>query len=304
MQRVHFIAIGEDLMLDLAITLRLNKRYNVSGSDINLSEESYDILKNHGVDCDKNGWFPQSIQKGISAIVVGKNVLSENPELTKAKELGLKIYTLPEYIFQQTRSRTRIVVSGSHGTSTISAMILFVLKQSKVDADYFVENRMTGIENKIRLTFDARIAVLEVSESIFSKHKQISNFQHFKPHIAVLSRENTLDKSQVSITSDTNDLKKIIDTVEVQGRLIYHDKDENINQFVAKLRRDIVTFSYKSADHAIINNITCLLTKKGSIPLEISGKSNMEYLIAARLVCKQIGVNEDQFNNAISLFRI
>ncbi|HEY6914641.1 MAG TPA: Mur ligase domain-containing protein, partial [Paludibacter sp.] len=146
MQRVHFIAIGGTAMLNLAIAISKKNNFEVTGSDVEFTEPTRSRLKEYGLLPNKTGWFPDKIQKGLSAVVLGIDTAEDNPELIRAKELGLKIYSVPEYLFQQTRSKTRIVVSGSHGKTTTTAMILFVLKSLKIDVDYMISTQIKGFD--------------------------------------------------------------------------------------------------------------------------------------------------------------
>ena len=168
MQRVHFIAIGGAAMHNLAIAISKKNDFLVTGSDDEIFEPSYSRLKKNGLLPAEMGWFPERIHSGLSAVIVGMHATIDNPELLRAKELGLKIFSFPEYLYQQTRSKTRIVVGGSHGKTTTTAMILFVLKQLKIDADYMVGAQIEGFDNMVKLSYEARIAVFEGDEYLTS----------------------------------------------------------------------------------------------------------------------------------------
>ena len=161
MQRVHFIAIGGAAMHNLAIAISKKSNFQVTGSDDEIFEPSRSRLKENGLLPDELGWFPDRIHKGLNAIILGMHATEDNPELIRAKELGLNIFSFPEYLFQQTRSKTRIVVGGSHGKTTTTAMILFVLKQLKIEADYMVGAQIEGFDNMVKLSYESRIAVLK-----------------------------------------------------------------------------------------------------------------------------------------------
>lgn len=303
MQRVHFIAIGGAAMHNLAIAISKKNNFQVTGSDDEIFEPSYSRLKEHGLLPEKMGWFPDRIQKGLNAVILGMHATEDNPELIRARELGLKIYSFPEYLYQQTRSKTRIVVGGSHGKTTTTAMILFVLKQLKIDADYMVGAQIEGFDNMVRLSYESRIAVFEGDEYLTSPIDRRPKFHLYKPHIAVLTGI-AWDHINVFPTFENyvEQFSKFVDLMEVQGRLIYFDGDENLNEIAAHLRRDIVPFAYNTPKHEVRNGVTYLITKYGDVPLKIFGEHNLQNMDAARLACRQIGVTDEQFYSVISEF--
>lgn len=187
MQRVHFIAIGGAAMHNLAIAVSKKNNFEVTGSDDEISEPAYSRLKAHGLLPEKMGWFPDRLHKGLQAVILGMHASIDNPELVRAKELGLKIYSFPEYLFQQTRSKTRIVVGGSHGKTATTAMILFVLQQLKIEVDYMVGAQNESSDTLVKLSYESRIAVFEGDEYLTSSIDPRPKFHLYKPHIAVLT---------------------------------------------------------------------------------------------------------------------
>jgi UDP-N-acetylmuramate: L-alanyl-gamma-D-glutamyl-meso-diaminopimelate ligase len=303
MQRVHFIAIGGAAMHNLAIAISKKSDFLVTGSDDEIFEPSYSRLKEHGLLPDAFGWYPERINKNLSAVILGMHATKDNPELIKAKELGLKIYSFPEYLYQMTRNKTRIVVGGSHGKTSTTAMILYVLKKLRIDADYMVGAQIEGFDNMVKLSYDSRIAVFEGDEYLTSPLDPRPKFHIYKPHIAVLTGI-AWDHINVFPTFENyvDQFRKFIDLMEIQGRLIYFEGDEELRKLTEKLRRDLVPFPYGTPAHEVIDGITYLKTRKGKVALKIFGEHNLQNLHAARLACKQIGVTEEQFNNAISDF--
>ena len=303
MQRVHFIAIGGAAMHNLAIAISKKDNFQVTGSDDEIFEPSRSRLKENGLLPDKLGWFPDRIYKGLHAVILGMHATADNPELIRAKELGLKIYSFPEYLYQQTRSKTRIVIGGSHGKTTTTAMILFVLKQMKIDADYMVGAQIEGFDNMVKLSYESRIAVFEGDEYLTSPLDPRPKFHLYKPHIAVLTGI-AWDHINVFPTFDNyvEQFRKFADLMEVQGRLIYFDGDENLNEIAAHLRRDIVPFPYNTPEYEVRDGITYLITKYGDVPLKVFGEHNLQNMNAARLACRQIGVTDEQFYSVISEF--
>jgi UDP-N-acetylmuramate: L-alanyl-gamma-D-glutamyl-meso-diaminopimelate ligase len=303
MQRVHFIAIGGAAMHNLAIAISKKDNFQVTGSDDEIFEPSRSRLKEHGLLPDEMGWFPDRIHKGLQAVILGMHAALDNPELLRAKELGLKIYSFPEYLYQQTRSKTRIVIGGSHGKTTTTAMILFVLKQLKIDADYMVGAQIEGFDNMVKLSYESRIAVFEGDEYLTSPIDRRPKFHLYKPHIAVLTGI-AWDHINVFPTFENyvEQFRKFADLMEVQGRLIYFDGDENLNEIAQHLRRDIVPFPYNTPEYKVIDGVTSLITKYGDVVLKVFGEHNLQNMNAARLACRQIGVTDEQFYSVISEF--
>jgi len=303
MQRVHFIAIGGAAMHNLAIAISKKDNFQVTGSDDEIFEPSRSRLKEHGLLPDEMGWFPDRIYKGLHAVILGMHATADNPELVRAKELGLKIYSFPEYLYQQTRSKTRIIIGGSHGKTTTTAMILFVLKHLKIDADYMVGAQIEGFDNMVKLSYESRIAVFEGDEYLTSPLDRRPKFHLYKPHIAVLTGI-AWDHINVFPTFDNyvEQFRKFADLMEVQGRLIYFDGDENLNEIAEHLRRDIVPFPYNTPEYEVRDGITFLLTKYGDVALKVFGEHNLQNMNAARLACRQIGVTDEQFYSVISEF--
>ena len=303
MQRVHFIAIGGAAMHNLAIAISKKNNFEVTGSDDEIFEPSRSRLREHGLMPKELGWFPERIHKGLQAVILGMHATEDNPELIRAKQLGLKIYSFPEYLYQQTRSKTRIVVGGSHGKTTTTAMILFVLKQLNIDADYMVGAQIEGFDNMVKLSYESRIAVFEGDEYLTSPIDRRPKFHLYKPHIAVLTGI-AWDHINVFPTFENyvEQFKKFVDLMEVQGRLIYFDGDKNLNEIAEHLRRDIVPFPYNTPKYEVNDGVTSLITKYGKIPLKVFGEHNLQNMDAARLACRQIGVTDEQFYSVISEF--
>ncbi len=304
MQRVHIIGIGNPSMEDLAIAIQKKNNINVSGSDIEFSETTLLRLKKYNLLPDKAGWFPNNVDKRLNAVITGNDVTADNPELIRANELGLRIYSYPEYLFVQTRSKTRIVVSGSDGKSTITAMILHVLKKQRIDADYLIETSFEGFEHRVKLTYVARVAVFEGNVSFTSPIDKQPKFHWYKPHIAVITgtgwnHANLFQSPEIY----AEQYFKFIELMEIQGRLIYYDGDKYLCEIVEKLRRDLVAFNYNTPEHEIINGKIYVKSRKQLFKVEIFGEHNLQNMNAARLACRQVGVTDEQFYTSISDFK-
>ena len=303
MKRVHFIAIGGAAMHNLAIAMNKKQWYKVSGSDDEIFEPSRSHLDKNGLLPEKMGWFPEKIDSSLSAVILGMHAKEDNPELLKAKELGLKIYSFPEYLYEQTRSKTRVVVGGSHGKTTTTAMILFVLQKLGFNPDYMVGAQIDGFEDMVKLTMEANIAVFEGDEYLSSPLDIRPKFHLYHPHIAVLTGI-AWDHINVFPTFEkyVEQFAKFTELIEPQGRLIYYSQDENLQKITRNLRSDLVVFPYKTPHYKIEDGITYLRTAKGNIPLKVFGEHNLQNIEAARLVCHQLGVSDNKFYEIIRNF--
>ena len=302
MQRVHFIGIGEQAMLNTAIALSRKNNFSVSGSDDTFAGDAYYKLIENGLWPECQGWHPDRIHKGLTALITNDNISPKNPELIKAYELGLKVFSLVEYLYQQTRSKTRIVICGNLGVSTVTALILNVLKKVKMPADYLTNEAFSKTEPMAKLSYESRIAIFENIENINIPCRM---FDKLKPHIGVLtgfSDKNTTN--EVHTEAYISEFQKQIEKMEVQGRLIYFNGDEILKKKGTEIRRDIVAFNYDLPEYSIQNGITFLKSRKSEIPLQISGEINLLSLNAARLACRQIGIYDDQFLKAINDFTV
>lgn len=303
MQHVHFIAIGGTTFLDLAIAVSRKNGYKVTVSGENLSEQTLSQLKLHGLTPDRQGWYPESLTRNISAIVYGAEVSNDNPELVRARELGLKIYSSPEYLFVQTRNKTRIVVAGSHGKTTITAMILYVMKQLRIEADYLIGNRVEGLSSTVKLTYESRIAVFDGDEKLSSSIDKRPKFHLYKPHIAILTG---IDRDYSTTFPDfevyVEQFGLFINLMETQGRLIYYEGDPALGQLISHLRRDLVAFAYKTPSFTLEEGIYHIKTRKAKTAVKVQSENKLRCIQAAMLACKQVGINEDQFFSVIGGF--
>ena len=303
MQRVHFIAIGGAAMHNLAIALSKKDDYEITGSDDEFFEPSLSRLREHGLLPKETGWYPEKITNHLSAVILGMHARADNPELIRAKELGIKIYSFPEYLYQQTRSKTRIVVGGSHGKTSTTAMILYVMNKLRFKADYMVGAQIEGFENMVQLSYDSRVAVFEGDEYLTSPIDLRPKFHLYKPHIAILTGV-AWDHINVFPTFENyvEQFRLFVETMEIQGRLIYFSGDEVLEDIAKNCRNDIITFPYKTPKYEIRNGLTYIKTRNGEVELKIFGEHNLQNMEAARLACRQIGIMDDKFYEAIADF--
>ncbi len=303
MNKVHFIAIGGSAMHNLAIALKL-KGYNVSGSDDEIFEPSKSRLKKYNILPESNGWNANNITTDIDAIILGMHARIDNPELLKAQELGIKIYSYPEFLYEQSKDKTRIVIGGSHGKTTITSMILHVLQSLNIDTDYMVGAKLEGFDVMVKLTDKAKYMVIEGDEYLTSPIDRRPKFHLYMPHIALLSGI-AWDHINVFPTFDNylSQFSKFIELIDDNGSLIYCNEDEDLNKIAKETKIELKKFPYGIPKHRIDNNgITHISINEKEYALKIFGNHNLMNLNGAQLVCQQIGISTEQFYTAISDF--
>ncbi len=295
MTHIHFIAIGGAAMHNLALAVASKAGYKVTGSDDEIFEPALSHLRNAGLLPDKIGWHPERITKDIDAIILGMHAREDNPELVKARELGLKIYSFPEYLYEQTKNKIRIVVGGSHGKTTTTSMILYVLQRLGIEADYMVGAQIEGFERMVRLSDTAKYAVFEGDEYLTSPLDLRSKFLWYHPHIAILTGI-AWDHINVFPTFPeyVDTFRKFVNSIEPDGSFIYYKGDENLRMIADEI----------SNQQSAISNISVIPYQEydGNVPMQVFGKHNMQNLQAAMLACHCIGVAPDDFYREISTF--
>lgn len=303
--RVHLIAIGGSAMHNMALALH-HKGFVVSGSDDEINEPSKSRLEKAGILPAEIGWFPSKITADIDAIILGMHAREDNPELIKAKELGLKVYSYPEYIYEATKDKIRVVIGGSHGKTTITAMILHVLNYHKIDSDYLVGAQLEGFTTMVKLTNEAPIAVIEGDEYLASPIDRRPKFHLYKPNIAILSGI-AWDHINVFPTFENyvSQFEQFVDLIEPKGYLFYCKADKDLCSVAEKsgITNAIHKIGYGIPKHEIKNGITIITENNQSIALQIFGNHNLYNLNAAKLACQQIGVDEAKFYEAIQSFK-
>ena len=301
--RIHFIAIGGAAMHNLAIALH-KKGETITGSDDEIFEPSRGRLAKYGLLPSKIGWDVNRISQNIDAIILGMHARSDNPELLKAHELGLKIYSYPEFLYEHAKNKKRIVIGGSHGKTTITAMVLHVLKQAGIETDYMVGAQLDGFEVMVRLSETAKFMVFEGDEYLTSPIDLRPKFHLYKPHVALLSGI-AWDHINVfpSFENYIDQFRIFINLIEKGGSLIYCSNDEVLNSLVKENNLPIQTKTYSLPDHFIEGGKTFLKTKHDDMVLEIFGEHNLLNLSGARLICNELGIQDDLFYKAISCFK-
>lgn len=301
--KVHFIAVGGSAMHNLAIALH-NKGYEVSGSDDEIFNPARDRLDALGLLPARFGWFPEKIVPDLDAIILGMHAKADNPELARAKELGIPIYSYPEYLYEQSKNKTRVVIGGSHGKTTITAMILHVLEKSGIDFDYMVGAQLKGFEVMVKLSENAKIMVFEGDEYLTSTLDLRPKFHVYMPHIAVVSGIAWDHMNVFKTFYDYVDQFRIfMNMIPENGSLIYCAEDNTVRQLAEEKLHVLNKIPYFIPQHTVINGITHLITERGEVPLSIFGNHNLMNLEGARFVCRSLGVSSMDFYNAISTFQ-
>lgn len=301
---VHFIAIGGSAMHNLAIALH-KKGYLVSGSDDEIFDPSRRRLLNYGLLPEVFGWFPEKIHTGLDAVILGMHARADNPELARANELGLKVYSYPEFLYEQSKEKTRVVIGGSHGKTTITSMILHVLQYHKIDSDYMVGAQLEGFEVMVRLTEKAPFMIMEGDEYLSSPVDRRPKFHLYKPHIALLSGI-AWDHINVFPTFENylEQFRQFIRIIEENGKLIFCSEDMVVSALCKeKLNPGLNLYPYGLPEYEIRDGKTFYISGKERYPLQVFGRHNLLNINGARLVCQQMGVSNVMFFEALRSFK-
>ena len=300
--KIHFIAIGGSAMHNLAISLKI-KGYEVSGSDDEIFEPSKSRLASYRILPETIGWDTGKITQDIDAVVLGMHARKDNPELLKAKELGLKIYSYPEFIYEQSKDKKRIVIGGSHGKTTITSMILHVLNYCNVSCDYLVGAQLEGFDVMVKLSDEAPYIVIEGDEYLTSPLDPRPKFHIYKPDTGVISGI-AWDHINVFPTFENyvEQFRLFAELIPQNGTLIYCQEDENCRKIAENIPLYNI-YGYSAPDYVVENHIYKALFKGKKIPLQIFGVHNLLNMSAARLTCNSIGISDEDFYLAIQSFK-
>lgn len=300
--RIHLIAIGGAAMHNLAIALKQNG-HQVTGSDDQIFEPSLSRLDGHGLLPKSMGWEESRITDEIDAVILGMHAREDNPELKKAQELDLLVYSYPEFIYQQSLEKERVVIAGSHGKTTITSMILHVLKKLNMDFDYLVGAQIEGFETMVRLS-DAPLIILEGDEYLSSPIDRRPKFHLYEPHIALISGiawdhinvfptfENYLEQFEV-----------FIDQMKDGSVLTYCQADETLDETVHEYGQHLDLRPYETPEYSIENGKSFILRGQERVEVSVFGEHNLQNLNGALMVCEAIGIDEDDFYEAIKDFK-
>ena len=301
--RTHFIAIGGSAMHNLALALH-NKGYKVTGSDDAIFEPSKTRLEKKGLLPEELGWFHEKITSDIESVILGMHAKADNPELLKAQELGLKIFSYPEFLYEQSKNKTRVVIGGSHGKTTITSMILHVMHYHNINVDYMVGAQLEGFDTMVHLTEENDFIVLEGDEYLSSPMDRRPKFHLYQPNIALISGiawdhinvfptyENYVEQFEIFIQKITNG-----------GILVYNEDVSEVKRVAEASTNPIRRIPYSTPKYSVENGTTLLETPEGAMPIEVFGAHNLNNLAGAKWICQSMGVDEADFYEAIASFK-
>jgi len=301
--QIHFIAIGGSAMHNLAMALH-TKGYQITGSDDTIFEPSKSRLDAKGLLPESFGWFPEKITTELDAVVLGMHAKEDNPELLKAQELGLKIYSYPEFLYEQSKHKTRVVIGGSHGKTTITSMILHVMHYHNKEVDYMVGAQLEGFDTMVHLTEENDFIVLEGDEYLSSPIDRRPKFHLYKPNIALLSGI-AWDHINVFPTMDNyvEQFETFLTCMSNAAIMVYNEEDPIVKKVVEESDKHMKRYPYQLPEHKIIDGQTYLETNEGPMPIEIFGDHNLSNLAGAKWICQHMGIDEDEFYEAIATFK-
>ncbi len=300
--RVHFIAIGGSAMHNLAIALN-RKGFKVTGSDDEIFEPSKSRLEKEGILPSKIGWNDSMITNDLDAVILGMHAREDNPELIKANKLGLPIYSYPEYLYEQSKDKIRVVIGGSHGKTTITSMILHAVNTLHVDVDYMVGAQLEGYDCMVKLTDEAKIMVLEGDEYLSSPIDKRPKFHLYRPNIALISG---ISWDHVNVFPSyefyLEQFEIFCRLIRPEGTLIYNQEDPEVKTLGVKFSNALTTTPYSTPEYKITQHGTTLYYEKVKYELKIFGEHNMQNLMGAMRVCEAIGIEPHNFFNALTSF--
>lgn len=301
--KIHFIAVGGSAMHNLALALH-QKGDTITGSDDDIFEPSRTRLQNANLLPEQNGWYPEKITADLDAVILGMHAKEDNPELQRAKELNLKIYSYPEFLYEQSKNKTRVVIGGSHGKTTITSMILHVMNYHGREVDYMVGAQLEGFDTMVKISNDSDFMVIEGDEYLSSPIDRRPKFHLYNPNIALLSGiawdhvnvfptyENYVEQFQIFLSQITHG-----------GAIVYNQQDPEVQRVVEAATNPIKKYPYHTPSYTVQNGQTLLDTPEGPMPIKIFGEHNLNNLEGARWICQLMGIDAADFYEAIATFK-
>ena len=300
--KVHFIAIGGSAMHNLALALH-HKGYEISGSDDEIFEPSRSRLAKVGLLPPEEGWHPERIHKGLDAVILGMHAKGDNLELLRARELGLKIFSYPEFLYEQAKDKKRVVIAGSHGKTTITAMVMHVLQDAGIPFDFMVGAQLEGFDVMVKMTNEAEVMIFEGDEYLTSAIDLRPKFHLYKPHIALVTGI-AWDHINVFPTFEIylDQFRKFISMIVTGGTLIYYCKDKNLESLKSS-NSDISTVPYDAVKTSRINGKLYMGLDDKQYPVYVFGDHNMQNIAGALEICRILGISNEDFGRSISSFK-
>ncbi|MEL6192889.1 MAG: Mur ligase family protein [Bacteroidota bacterium] len=303
--RIHFIAIGGSIMHSLAIALA-RQGHTVSGSDDKVYDPAKSKLEAEGLLPEEMGWQSERITDDLDVVILGMHAFSDNPELLKAQELGLTIYSFPEFMYAYSKQKQRMVIAGSYGKSSVTSMIMHVLKHIGKKFDYMVGAQVPGFEQSVSLSEDAPLIVMEGDEYLSSRIDPQPKFLHYKPHILILTGISW-DHINVfpSLEEYHEQFNKLLATQEKASSVIYAKDDKVLKKMVEKNLEDEVHYPipFSTPKYKVKDGTFTLSIQKEKTSLEVIGEHNMRNMAAAWEACRLVGVELNDFLDAVSSFQ-
>ncbi|WP_340063534.1 UDP-N-acetylmuramate--L-alanine ligase [Ascidiimonas aurantiaca] len=301
--KIHFISIGGSAMHNLALALHA-KGYIITGSDDTIFEPSRSRLLKENLLPEEEGWFPEKINEDLDAVIVGMHARADNSELLKAQSMGIRVFSYPEFIYEQSKHKTRVVIGGSHGKTTITSMILHVMNYHEREVDYLVGAQLDGFDTMVHLTDENDFIVLEGDEYLASPIDRRPKFHLYQPNIALISGIAWDHINVFPTFEDYIDQFRIFtDSVVRGGIMVYNLEDEIVKEVVETSQNTIRKHGYITHNYRIDNGQTLIETSEGELPVEIFGRHNLNNLSGAKWICQHMGIDEADFYEAIGSFR-
>ena len=300
--RIHFTAIGGAVMHSLAIALS-RQGHTVTGSDDKIADPARSNLLREGILPEAEGFYPDKVTSDLDAVILGMHARIDNPELLKAQELGIPIRSFPQFIYEVSKDKKRVVIAGSHGKTTITSMVMHVLQNNGLDIDYMVGAKVKGFDTGVRLSETAPIIVIEGDEYLASPIERESKFMFYHPHVALITGI-AWDHINVFPVYDgyVNQFRKFADSVEAGGAIAYYSGDTELQKIFAEYTGAAKVMPYSTSRYEVRDNKSYIITDEGEYPMLVFGAHNMQNMEGARLVCRELGISDHQFYAAISSF--
>ncbi|MDF9829275.1 Mur ligase family protein [Parabacteroides sp. PF5-6] len=300
MRKVHLISVTEPVIFDMSLAIR-EKGYEVVVSGNGLAESALAQLHAAGCTCYGDGWFPEKMTKDIQIVVLGAKVKKDNPELVRARELGLLIQSVPEFVFDRTKSKIRVVVAGGQGKSSVLSMIGYAMQRSRVSFDYILSGKIDVLPNLVYMGYESRIVLIEGDEHITSAIEKRYQLEFYRPHIAVITNLQWSEEKDHNTPEEyMQTYRDFVTSIEREGKLIFHNEDLRLRELAEKVREDITPIAYERQPLMEKDGTLFLQTRYGNYPVCIPDDYFLLNLSAARLACRQLGMKDADFYQAIS----
>lgn len=301
-QKIHFIAIGGSAMHNLAIALH-KKGHTITGSDDEIFDPSRSRLAQYNLLPTSIGWQPEQITSDLDAVILGMHAKQDNPELKKAKKIGLPVYSYPEYLFEQTKNKKRIAIAGSHGKTTTTAMIMHVLKKANINFDYMVGASINGFDTMVNLEEENELAVFEADEYLSSPIDMRSKFLWYKPHLSAITGI-AWDHINVFPTFESyvDTFNQFLNTIPKDGKVFYFEEDLRLKSLINQHKK-LETVAYSGIESLSTENNTTITIGGQKVPVPLFGDHNLQNLHVAYLILKELGIDDETFRMAIKTFQ-